>query len=92
MSQPITKPSVLHTLRRADCPIHGPLQPFYFACTCVVKFSQPPTHVLRPSRSPTGAGEILCKRRDHEAHEMLMVCVHCASENEWNKVKGGNDA
>lgn len=85
MSQPNTKLHTIHTLKRATCPTHG-LQPCYTACSCVVKFGQPTTHVVKPIVAKTGIGEILCKRRDHEAHEMLLVCAVCAREYGWNKI------
>lgn len=83
MSQPIIKSlttHTVHTVRRAQCPAHG-LQPCYIACTCVAKFGQPVTHVLNPFKSKSGIGEILCKRRDHEVHEMLLLCSKCSKEH-----------
>jgi hypothetical protein len=84
MSQPIKKVQSIHTMRRAQCTTHG-LQPYYAACTCVVKFGVPAVHILRPSQSPTGAGELLCHRLDHEMHEMLIVCALCVNEAGWAK-------
>lgn len=85
MSQPIKSPATMYTMKRATCPTHG-LQPCYTACTCVVKFGQPPTRVTRPSKAKSGIGEILCKRDDHELHEMLVVCVLCAGERGWDVI------
>jgi hypothetical protein len=88
MSQPIKRIQSIHTMRRAQCATHG-LQPYYTACTCVIKFGTPPHHIIRPSASKTGIGELLCTRTDHEMHEMLMVCVMCVRENGWGEVKNG---
>lgn len=85
MSQLNNTVHTMHTMKRAQCPAHG-LQPCYIACSCVIKFRQPITHVIRPTKAESGVGEILCKRRDHEAHEMLLVCAVCAGENGWNKI------
>ncbi len=85
MSQKLLKSGTMYTLRRATCPTHG-LQPCYTACSCVVKFSQPATRVTRPSKAKSGIGEILCKRNDHELHEMVVVCVMCAQQNGWDQI------
>ena len=85
MSQPIKSPATMYTMKRAHCSIHG-LQPCYTACSCVVKFSQPATRVTRPSKAKSGIGEILCKRNDHELHEMVVVCVMCAQQNGWDQI------
>lgn len=75
--------------RRVYCETHGSVSGF-IACTHIMKFHAEVRHYAPPPADRERLGEISCIKpvKEHELHEWLLVCVHCARAAGIDRVSG----